>query len=452
MSTPRAEALVLFGITGDLARKSLLPALYRLVEQGRLTEPVVGVVRGDWTLDKVRQRAREAISARLPLDEKTFASLCELLRVAVVDYDDAGTFAGIAEQTDGLGHLAHYLAIPPSLFTTVAANLAAAGLNERARLVVEKPFGHDLASARELQDTLTRFFPEERLRRVDHFLGKDVIEDLLTFRTANTLMSAALTGPHVRGVQITMAEDFDVADRGSFYDAVGALQDVVQNHLLQTLAFLIMDRPAGDDPVAILDAKAEVLRTVRAVLPADYVRGQYAGYRDVAGVKPDSTTETYAALRLYVDDERWSGVPFTIRAGKSMAAKTLEIVIELQPAGGSPANLIRFRLDPNPGVTFDLLAKSAGGDGTDPVAATLDFACLSGDDVRAYTHILEDAVTGDPHRFSRMDIVEECWRIVGDILGPPGAPVVYRPGTWGPEEADRLTRDGRWSPLENAPR
>lgn len=439
--------LVLFGITGDLARKSLLPALYRLVQDGRLTEPIVGVVRGDWTLDKVRQRAREAVSARMPLDEEVFARFSDLLRVATVDYAKAETFQSIAEQANG--PLAHYLAVPPSLFATVAQNLAAAGLNQDARLVVEKPFGHDLASARALQAELTRYFPEERLRRVDHFLGKDVIEDLLVFRFANTLMSATLCSAHVRAVQITMAEDFDVADRGSFYDAVGALQDVVQNHLLQTLAFLIMEAPASDDPVATLDAKATALKAVRAVRQADYVRGQYAGYLDVQGVKPDSITETYSALRLYVDNGRWSGVPFTIRAGKSLPTKSLEIVVELHPARGVPANLVRFRLDPDPGVTFDLLAKSAGTAGTDQVAAKVDFTCLSGDDVRAYMHILGDAVSGDPRRFSRMDIVEECWRIVGDILTPTGEPISYPPGTWGPAEADRLTLDNRWYPLEN---
>ncbi|MFI6818260.1 glucose-6-phosphate dehydrogenase [Nonomuraea sp. NPDC050328] len=448
-TTEAAGALVLFGVTGDLARKSLLPALYRLVADERLSVPVVGVVRGDWTPEKVRRRAREAISAHGRLDEEVFARFAELLRVAHVDYAEPDSFADIAEQTEGLGFLAHYLAVPPALFATVAANLAHVGLNDHARLVVEKPFGHDLASARALQAELTRSFPEERLRRVDHFLGKDVIEDLLVFRFANTLLSATLARPHVRSVQITMAEDFDVGERGSFYDEVGALQDVVQNHLLQTLAFLVMERPEGEEPEAMLAAKAAALKAVRAVPAGDYVRGQYAGYLDVAGVEPGSVTETYAALRLYVGTDRWDGVPFTIRAGKAMAATTLEIVVELRPADAADPNLVRFRLSPDPGVTFDLLAKSARRAEPDHVAARVDFTCLSGDDVRAYERVLADAVSGDPRRFARMDQVEECWRIVADLLDPAGEPVVYRPGGWGPEEADRLTLDGHWFPLEN---
>ncbi len=458
----RAGALVLYGITGDLAEKMLLPALYRMAEQGFLDEPVVGVTRGDWTPERLRGHAYDAISAAGPVDEEVFAGFADLLRIASVDYDDSATYARITEQVPGVDHLAHYLAIPPSFFATVARGLAEAGLNTDARFIVEKPFGQDLASARALQAELTRYFPEERIRRVDHFLGKDVIEDLLVFRCANPIMNAVLDRTHVRSVQITMAEDFDVAGRGSFYDAVGALRDVVQNHLLQMLAYFIMEAPRSGDARDVLDEKARALRAVRAVAPEDCVRGQYDGYLETEGVAPDSTTETYAALRAYVDTERWSGVPFTIRVGKNMAARSLELIVELdkplarlyhaQGAEIAAPNLIRFRLDPRSGVTFDLLAKRAGsGTGVERAAARLDFTCLSGDNVRAYVRILSDAITGDPRRFSRMDVVEECWRILEPVLASAARPLAYRPGGWGPAEADALVTDHRWFPLENAP-
>ncbi|WP_037568631.1 hypothetical protein [Phaeacidiphilus oryzae] len=455
---PRADALVLFGITGDLARKSLLPALYRLVLRGESTARVVGVTRGGWTLDQLLQHAHDAVAARGPVDEEAFARFVDLLRLATVDYEDPDSFRSIAEATDGCGYLAHYLAIPPVRYATTARRLAQAGLNRDARLVVEKPFGDDLRSARALQDELLASFPEDRLRRVDHFLGKDVIENLLTVRSANTLLDGILHRPYVRSVQITLAEDFDVADRGGFYDATGCLRDVVQNHLLQTLAYLIMEAPRGGSAEDLLNEKVRALRAVRTVRQEDYVRGQFAGYPDTQGVKPDSRTETYSALRTYVDTDRWNGVPFTIRAGKCLAATATEIIVELErPAPGyfhtqcaqaACPDLIRLRISPQAGLTFDLLAQRSG----DPtavrqLAATLDFTELSGDDVVAYEHILADAVSGDPRRFSRMDVVEECWRIVGDILDPGDRPLPYPRGGWGPEQADALTPDGRWLAL-----
>ncbi|GAA2723090.1 glucose-6-phosphate dehydrogenase [Actinocorallia aurantiaca] len=456
----RAEALVLYGITGDLARRMLLPALYRMVEQDVLDEPVIGVTRGDWTPERLHRHAHESIAAAGPVDEEVFSRLADLLKVASVDYDDSTTYARIVEQAPGSEHFAHYLAIPPAFFVSVAKGLAEAGLNENARFIVEKPFGHDLASARALQTELTRYFPEERIRRVDHFLGKDAVENLLVFRFANPIMNAVLDRAHVRGVQITMAEDLDVADRGSFYDSVGALRDVVQNHLFQVLAYFIMEAPRSGGTQDVLDEKARTLRAVRAVAPEDYVRGQYAGYRETEGVAPDSTTETYAALRVHVDTERWSSVPFSIRAGKNLAAHSLELIVELDrpPArlyrargAEDPApNLIRFRLNPRPGVTLDLLAEQAGT-GVGRVSARLDLSPLSGEDVHAYVRILSGAITGDPRHFARMDVVEEFWRIVDGILAPATAPLPYRPGTWGPAEADALATGGRWLPLENAP-
>lgn len=459
-TTPQGGgALVLFGITGDLAKKMLLPALYQLVRQGELTEPVVGVTLGGWTLDRLHQHARDAVEAQEPVDEDAFARLAGLLRV--VDLDDAQSgYEPLAAATEGLGSLVHYLAVPPGAFASVAERLADAGLaTGDARLVVEKPFGQDLASARALQADLTRFFPEERLRRVDHFLGKDVVQNLLTFRFANPMVDAVLRRDHVRSVQITMAEDFDVADRGSFYDATGAVRDVVQNHLLQVLAYFLMEAPRTNAAVDLLDEKARVLKAVGTVPPEDYVCGQYAGYRQVEGVKSDSTVETYAALRLFCDSERWSGVPITIRSGKSMATTSTEIVVELcEPDDGRPVqrvgsghpSLLRFRLMPHAGVTFDLVARHGSDPSVlDDVAASTDFANLTGSDPVAYEHVLAEALTGDPRHFARMDVVEECWRIVGDILSPVEPPVVYEPGSWGPAEADRLVTDSRWFPLEN---
>jgi glucose-6-phosphate 1-dehydrogenase len=455
---PRADALILFGITGDLARKMLLPALYQLSREGLLREPVYGAGRSDWSEERLREHAYACVAGEGPVDEDDFAAFARLLHYARVDYDDPATFAALAGRTRGLGYLAHYVAVPPAVYATIARRLAAAGLADDARLIVEKPFGHDLASARALQEELTRCFPEERLRRVDHFLGKDVVENLLTFRAANPLLDAVLDRRHLRGVQVTLAEDFDVAGRGGFYDATGCIRDVVQNHLLQTLAYLLMETPRTASAADSLDERARALRAIRTVRPEDCVRGQYAGYLATEGVKDGSTTETYAALRVYADTERWAGVPVTIRSGKSLGATTTEIVAELRApaaahyAPGGPG-LVRFRLMPRPGADFDLLAQHPGSTtSVDPVRADVDFDRLSGDDTVAYEHVLADSVTGDPRRFCRMDTVEECWRIVGDVLDLPGEPYRYAPGSRGPAEADRLTVDGRWLPLENVPR
>lgn len=457
----RADALVLFGITGDLAEKMLLPALYELTRQGELTARVVGVTRGGWTLRRLREHARAAVTAQGPVDEAAFARFAALLRLATVDYEDPESFRSVAEETQDCAWLSHYLAVPPAQYVQAAEGLAAAGLNSDAWLVVEKPFGHDLASARALQEDLTRHFPEDRLRRVDHFLGKNVVENLLTFRRANPLLDAVLDHRHTRGIQITMAENFDVADRGGFYDATGCLRDVVQNHLLQLLAHLLMEAPRTASAEGSLDERTRVLEAVRTVRPQDYVRGQYDGYLDVDGVRADSVTETYTALRLWADTDRWAGVPIVIRAGKAMPVTAIEIVLELRPpaddgrpsdGAATPApNLVRYRVSPRSGVTFSLVVQ--GGDDPEAftqVEASTDFPGLTGDDTEAYQHVLTHALTGDPRQFTRMDMVEECWRIVGDILDPSTRPVPYRPGTWGPQTADQLTTDDSWHPLDEA--
>jgi glucose-6-phosphate 1-dehydrogenase len=335
-----ADALVLFGITGDLAKKMLLPALYDLVRQEQLSVPIVGVTRGGWSVERLREHAHDAVAAHGEIDEDVFARFADLLRLATIDYDEPESFRSIAEQTQGAEFLAHYLAIPPELYAKAAACLAAVGLNDNARLIVEKPFGHDLDSARALQVALTEHFPEDRLRRVDHYLGKDAIEDLLTIRFANTMLSELMHRHHVRSVQITMAENFDVADRGGFYDATGALRDVVQNHMLQMLAYLVMEAPRTGAAADILDERSRALKAVRTIEPDSYVRGQYEGYLDVKDVRPDSTTETYTALRTFVDTDRWAQVPFVLRTGKALPVSATEIIVELVKP---PARLLPHR-------------------------------------------------------------------------------------------------------------
>ncbi|SDI41515.1 glucose-6-phosphate dehydrogenase [Nonomuraea jiangxiensis] len=444
-----AGALVLFGVTGDLARKMVLPALYRLTADKRLDLPIIGVAKTDMDLAALREHVREAVGAEV--GDAAFKKLAGNLRLVAGDYRDPETFAGLRDEVAGLGFLVHYLAVPPSLFAVVAEGLSGVGLNREARLVVEKPFGHDLASARELNDQLLCHFDEDHLRRVDHFLGKEPVEDLMVFRFANTLLEPIWNRNHIRSIQITMAEDFDVRDRGAFYDANGTIRDVVQNHLLQLLAILAMDPPPSTDARAQLDEKWRVLRAVQAIDPSDVVRGQYAGYLDTDGVRPGSTTETYVAMRAHIDNWRWAGVPWCIRSGKALPTTDLEVVAELRRppvtmfrGGAEPAgpNLIRFRLQPDAGVTFDLLAKEPGKQHTRPVPVSVDFTKVLGPMEAAYVRILTDALSGDPRRFARFDLVDESWRIVHRVLDLPEQPLPYEKGTWGPEPAAKIPPGG----------
>ncbi|MFI6323771.1 glucose-6-phosphate dehydrogenase [Nonomuraea sp. NPDC050556] len=444
----RADVLVLFGITGDLAKKLVIPALYRLCVLGELGVPVVGVALTDWTLDDLRAHAREAVAAKGEIDEAAFERLSSSLRLVAGDYRDKSTFERLRAEVSGFA--AHYLAVPPSLFAVVAEGLAGVGLNRNARLVVEKPFGRDLESARALNAELLKYFDEDHLFRVDHFLGKEPVEDLMVFRFANTMLEPIWNRTYVREVQITMAEDFDVADRGAFYDPVGAVRDVVQNHLLQVLAYLAMDPPPSAEARAQLDERARLLRAVQPV--EKWVRGQYAGYLDTPGVKPGSVTETFVELRVEIDNWRWADVPFYIRTGKNLAVKTLEVVAELRrpplalfPAVGSrgcPPNLIRFRLEPRAGVGFTLLAMDPEGtERTREVPVNVDFTQVLGANEAAYVRVLGDAVEGDPRHFARFDLVEESWRIVAPVLDLADQPEPYEKGSFGPTRT--LTR---WHP------
>lgn len=451
----RSDVLVLFGITGDLARKMLLPALYRLTESGRLTVPVIGVAASDWDDEDLRKHAREAVAATgTDIDETVFSRFADGLSIVTGDFTDDSTFARLRDAVAGFGFVTHYLAIPPALFTKVAASLAAAGLNRNARLVVEKPFGHDRDSALKLQDELSAHFDDDHLLRVDHFLGNRAVESLMVSRFANTLLAPIWHRTYVDNVQITLAEDFDVADRGSFYDGVGCLRDVIQNHMLQVLAFLTMDPPSAGNAQAQGLEKWRVLHATRTMDPADTVRGQYEGYRDVEGVDPGSTTETYFATRMFVDNWRWSGVPFYLRSGKSLAVTATEVVVELRRPpldlfGGDrtqvPPNLIRFRIDGDTGIRADLVvSEPAQGTGPRTVPMGVDFAEVMGRQELPYENILHGAVEGDAACFAFFPAILECWRIVDPVLDPSEPPVPYTPGTWGPEAAAQLPGLRSW--------
>jgi glucose-6-phosphate 1-dehydrogenase len=468
VSGPAGDVLVLFGATGDLARKMLWPALYRLGERGELTVPVVGVARTDQDTDQLRSHVAASVHAALGdrVDQASLESLLQRTHLVAGDFADPATFDRLAkllaELVGAQGFAVHYLAVPPGLFGTVADGLAAAGLAERARLVVEKPFGHDLASARELNARLRRHFDEDRLYRVDHYLGKEPVEDLLVLRFANTMLEPLWHRSWIQRIELTMAEDFDVADRGSFYDSVGAVRDVVQNHLLQVLGYLTMEAPDSDSAEDQRDAKQRLYRAVRTVDPAEVVRGQYDGYRQTAGVAADSTTETYVAMTLHVDNWRWVGVPVHLRAGKALPVTVLDVVLVLRAPpralfsgpgqGPPPPNRIRLRLQPDAGVTLALLAKRpGGGDVATEVPVSVDFRTALGAAEQPYERILADALAGDPTHFARMDNLEQAWRIVGPALDLATKPHPYPVGSWGPPAADKLPGETGWQPVPDPP-
>ncbi|MEM7274772.1 MAG: glucose-6-phosphate dehydrogenase [Actinomycetota bacterium] len=452
---PVADAFVLFGASGDLAGKKLLPALYGLTCDGRLELPVVGVANTDWSDDDFRERARAAVIERFgqAVDHEALDRLCNRLRYISGDYADGTTWERLDRVVEDAKIPVAFLAIPPAFFDTVVRGMAGIGLNERTRVVVEKPFGRDLVSARELNYTLHEHLDESQIYRIDHFLGKEPVQNLLVFRFANSLMEAVWNRNHVESVTVTMAESFGVEGRGRFYDEVGTIRDVVQNHLLQMVALLTMEPPASKNQHALLDEKVKVFRAMQPLDPANVVRGQVIGYRDEPGVRPDSDTETFAAMRIEIDSWRWSGVPFHIRAGKSLAADVTEAVVEFkQPPRmlfseedhlPDPCRL-RFRMKPDDTITLSMQAKVPGMEMVSrAVDMTVDYGQqLGGQVADAYQRLIADALVGDQRLFARQDGVEQAWRIVDPILDHPGPVYPYEAGTWGPEEATRFLPPG----------
>jgi glucose-6-phosphate 1-dehydrogenase len=454
-SAARSDALVLFGVTGDLAHKMIFPALYAMTKRGALRVPVIGVASSKWSLAHLHKQVRDSIKRSSGIDDqRALKLLLALLRYVAGDYNDRDTFSAIRKAQGSARRPAHYLAIPPSLFETVIQGLGAAGLAEHARVIVEKPFGRDLASARELNRIAQSVFPDDSIFRIDHFLGKEAIMNILYFRFANSFLEPIWNRNCVASVQVTLSEDFGVAGRGPFYETAGCLRDVIQNHLFQVVALLAMEPPAYRGYGAVHSEKAKVFQAMRPLKPNDLVRGQYAGYRKEPGVAKGSDVETFCALRLFIDSWRWEGVPWYLRSGKFLTETAAEVLVELKPppqrlfADSAPAtgrtNYLRFRLSPSSAVAIAARVKRAGKEFIGDQRELYLVEEQSGEEA-PYERLLEDAMAGDGALFTREDAVEAAWAVVDPVLNTHRRALPYKRGSWGPKEADALiAKDSYW--------